>query len=57
MSVMFDYRGLACWEIIVHILIIIIGVIGGVVSTTFAVKNLMDPKTRTFVKPCYIDPR
>ena len=41
MSVMLDYRGLDCWEIKMHIAIMIVGIIGGVVSTIFAVENLM----------------
>ncbi|CAK8697798.1 unnamed protein product [Clavelina lepadiformis] len=41
------------WEIPLHVIIIVIGIIGGVSATYSAIKGIMDPKA--FVPPCYVD--
>jgi len=41
------------WEIPLHILIVIIGIVGGVSATYAAVKGITDPAA--FVPPCYVN--
>ena len=51
---MFTYcRQMPKWEIPLHILIVIIGIVGGVSATYAAVKGITDPAA--FVPPCYVN--